>query len=54
VLELAALSTAEVSSAEAVPVRTDHDCFDYKMIRQRSAYLCEARNRCGAGAADRL
>jgi UDP-N-acetyl-D-glucosamine dehydrogenase len=39
------LTTEEVEQADAVVVVTDHDEFDYDMVRDRARYVLDTRNR---------
>ena len=34
-----------VQQSDAVVIVTDHDAFDYEMIRKRSRYVLDTRNR---------
>ncbi|MEU8198219.1 nucleotide sugar dehydrogenase [Microbispora amethystogenes] len=36
----------EAAAADAVVILTDHDCFDYAMVRRESALVLDTRNRC--------
>jgi UDP-N-acetyl-D-glucosamine dehydrogenase len=42
---LVELSRAEVQEADAVVIVTDHDRFDYTMIREHARYVLDTRNR---------
>jgi UDP-N-acetyl-D-glucosamine dehydrogenase len=44
-LHMVELSTDEVQQADAVIVVTDHDDFDYDMVREHAAYVLDTRNR---------
>jgi UDP-N-acetyl-D-glucosamine dehydrogenase len=44
-LHLVELSADEVQRADAVIVVTDHDDFDYDMVRERARYVLDTRNR---------
>jgi UDP-N-acetyl-D-glucosamine dehydrogenase len=39
------LTVEEVQHADAVVIVTDHDCFDYDLVRDRARYVLDARNR---------
>jgi UDP-N-acetyl-D-glucosamine dehydrogenase len=39
------LTADEVQQADAVVVVTDHDNFDYDMVRERARYVLDTRNR---------
>jgi UDP-N-acetyl-D-glucosamine dehydrogenase len=39
------LTADEVDQADAVVVVTDHDAFDYDMVRDRARYVLDTRNR---------
>jgi UDP-N-acetyl-D-glucosamine dehydrogenase len=44
-LHLVELTADEVQRADAVVVVTDHDDFDYDMVRERARYVLDTRNR---------
>jgi UDP-N-acetyl-D-glucosamine dehydrogenase len=44
-LPLVALTVAEVEAADAVVVITDHDAFDYAMVRDHAQFVLDTRNR---------
>jgi UDP-N-acetyl-D-glucosamine dehydrogenase len=44
-LHLVELSADEVQRADAVIVVTDHDDFDYDMVRESARYVLDTRNR---------
>jgi UDP-N-acetyl-D-glucosamine dehydrogenase len=39
------LTVDEVQHADAVVVVTDHDAFDYDMVREHARYVLDTRNR---------
>jgi UDP-N-acetyl-D-glucosamine dehydrogenase len=39
------LTPDEVQQADAVVLVTDHDKFDYDMVRERARYVLDTRNR---------
>lgn len=45
-IEMVDLTEAELARADAVVVLTDHDCFDYDLVRRAGTYVFDARNRC--------
>jgi UDP-N-acetyl-D-glucosamine dehydrogenase len=44
-LHLVELTSDEVQRADAVVVVTDHDDFDYDMVRHHARYVLDTRNR---------
>jgi UDP-N-acetyl-D-glucosamine dehydrogenase len=44
-LQLIELSTDEVQRADAIIIVTDHDDFDYDMVRRHARYVLDTRNR---------
>ena len=44
-LRLVELTEVEVQQADAVLIVTDHDAFDYEMIRDHARYVLDTRNR---------
>jgi len=44
-VQLVELTADEVEQADAVVVVTDHDAFDYDMVRGRARYVLDTRNR---------
>jgi UDP-N-acetyl-D-glucosamine dehydrogenase len=44
-LQLIELSTDEVQRADAIIIVTDHDDFDYDMVRKHARYVLDTRNR---------
>jgi UDP-N-acetyl-D-glucosamine dehydrogenase len=44
-LQLVELSTDEVQRADAIIIVTDHDDFDYDMVRKHARYVLDTRNR---------
>jgi len=44
----------EVASADAVVLVTDHDAFDYEMIRAHARYVLDTRNRLDGPSVERL
>ncbi|MCA2229188.1 nucleotide sugar dehydrogenase [Nonomuraea aurantiaca] len=44
----------ELAQADAVLILTDHDCFDYEMVEQVSAFVFDTRNRCRGPNVERL
>ena len=44
-VQLVELTADEVEQADAVVVVTDHDAFDYDMVRDRARYVLDTRNR---------
>ena len=35
----------EVRHADAVVIVTDHDCFDFDLVREQARYVLDTRNR---------
>jgi UDP-N-acetyl-D-glucosamine dehydrogenase len=48
------LSADEVASADAVVLVTDHDAFDYELVRAHARYILDTRNRLDGPTVDRL
>ncbi len=44
---LVELTAAEVDAADAVAIVTDHDCFDYDLIKHADAFVLDTRRRLG-------
>jgi UDP-N-acetyl-D-glucosamine dehydrogenase len=44
----------ELSSADAVVVVTDHDAFDYELVRAHARYVLDTRNRLDGPTVERL
>ena len=51
---LVELSADEVASADAVVLVTDHDAFDYELVRAHARYILDTRNRLDGPTVDRL
>jgi UDP-N-acetyl-D-glucosamine dehydrogenase len=51
---LAELTEPEIAAADAVVILTDHDCFDYELLRRASRYIFDTRNRCHGLRTERL
>lgn len=51
---LVELSRDELTSADAVVLITDHDAFDYDLIRTHARYVLDTRNRLDGPTVDRL
>ncbi|WP_028660297.1 nucleotide sugar dehydrogenase [Nocardioides insulae] len=50
----AELTEAELASADAVVLLTDHDVFDYDLIASHGRYVLDTRNRCRGKHVERL
>jgi UDP-N-acetyl-D-glucosamine dehydrogenase len=48
------LTADELSSADGVVVVTDHDAFDYDLVRQHASYVLDTRNRLSGPTVERL
>jgi UDP-N-acetyl-D-glucosamine dehydrogenase len=48
------LTPDETSSADAVVVLTDHDCFDYDMVERNASYIFDTRQRCTGPRTERI
>jgi UDP-N-acetyl-D-glucosamine dehydrogenase len=44
----------ELSSADAVVIITDHDAFDYDLVRRHAGYVLDTRNRLDGPSVERL
>ncbi|MEU0567465.1 nucleotide sugar dehydrogenase [Nonomuraea sp. NPDC005983] len=53
-VELVEATRTELARADAVVVLTDHDCFDYELVEQASAFVFDTRNRCRGANVERL
>jgi UDP-N-acetyl-D-mannosaminuronic acid dehydrogenase/UDP-N-acetyl-D-glucosamine dehydrogenase len=53
-IEIVEATPRELAEADAVVILTDHDCFDYSLIEQTSAFVFDARNRCRGPNVERL
>jgi len=53
-IEHVKLTADQVAAADAVIILTDHDCFDYGLVEQSTAYVFDTRNRCVTGPVERL
>jgi UDP-N-acetyl-D-glucosamine dehydrogenase len=53
-VSLVEATASEVGLADAVVIVTDHDCFDYEMIRQNAKYVLDTRNRMRGEGVERL
>lgn len=51
---LVELSAAEVDAADAVVIVTDHDAFDYDLVRAHASYVFDTRNRLDGPTVERL
>ena len=51
---LVELTAEELASAHGVVVVTDHDAFDYDLVRQHAAYVLDTRNRLSGPTVERL
>ena len=51
---LVELTAEELSSADAVVLVTDHDAFDYDLVRRHSSYVLDTRNRLSGPTVERL
>ncbi len=51
---LVELTAEELSSAHGVVLVTDHDAFDYDLVRQHAGYLLDTRNRLSGPTVERL
>ena len=51
---LVELTTEELSSAHGVVLVTDHDAFDYDLVRRHSSYILDTRNRLSGPTVERL
>jgi UDP-N-acetyl-D-glucosamine dehydrogenase len=51
---LVEVTAAELSSADAVLLVTDHDAFDYDLIRDHATYVLDTRNRLDGPSIERL
>jgi nucleotide sugar dehydrogenase len=54
VFPLVELSAEELDSADAVVVVTDHDAFDYDLVRTHARYVFDTRNRLDGPTVERL
>lgn len=48
------LSEAELAAADAVVVVTDHDGFDYDLVRRHARFVLDTRNRLDGPNVERL
>jgi UDP-N-acetyl-D-glucosamine dehydrogenase len=48
------LTARELSSADGVVVVTDHDAFDYDLVRRHAPYVLDTRNRLSGPSVERL
>ena len=48
------LTTTELALADAVVLVTDHDAFDYDLVRSHARYVLDTRNRMDGPAVERL
>ncbi len=48
------LSAAELEAADAVVIVTDHDAFDYELVRAHAGYVLDTRNRLDGPTVERL
>lgn len=48
------LSAGELASADAVVLVTDHDAFDYELVRRCASYVLDTRNRMAGDNVERL
>ena len=53
-IRLCDLTPAELSTADAVVVLTDHDVFDWEMVREHSAFIFDTRHRLDGGQVEQL
>jgi UDP-N-acetyl-D-glucosamine dehydrogenase len=53
-VSLVEATASEVGLADAVVIVTDHDCFDYEMIRENAKYVLDTRNRMRGDGVERL
>jgi UDP-N-acetyl-D-mannosaminuronate dehydrogenase len=51
---LVELTAAEIEAADGVLVVTDHDAFDYDLVRSHASYVLDTRNRLDGPSIDRL
>jgi UDP-N-acetyl-D-glucosamine dehydrogenase len=51
---LVELTAEELSAADATVIVTDHDTFDYDLVRDHAAYVLDTRNRLGGPTVERL
>ncbi len=51
---LVELTAEEISAADATVIITDHDAFDYELVRANAAYVFDARNRLHGPTVERL
>jgi len=51
---LVELTAAEIEAADGVLVVTDHDAFDYDLVRAHASYVLDTRNRLDGPSIDRL
>ncbi|HKS98954.1 MAG TPA: nucleotide sugar dehydrogenase [Rugosimonospora sp.] len=51
---LVELTGDEVTAADAVVVLTDHDVFDYDLVRQHASYVFDTRARCSGSNVEQL
>ncbi len=51
---LVELTAAELRGADATVIITDHDAFDYELIRAQASYVFDTRNRLDGPAIERL
>ncbi|MDE3087629.1 MAG: nucleotide sugar dehydrogenase, partial [Acidobacteriota bacterium] len=48
------LSAGELAAADAVVLVTDHDAFDYELVRRCASYVLDTRNRMAGDNVERL
>jgi UDP-N-acetyl-D-glucosamine dehydrogenase len=51
---LVEVSAAELDAADAVVIVTDHDAFDYDLVRAHASYVLDTRNRLDGPTVERL
>ena len=48
------LTAEEIGAADGVVIVTDHDAFDYELVRQHARYVLDTRNRLDGPSVERL
>ena len=51
---LVELTAGELQRADAVVIVTDHDAFDFDLVREHAAYVLDTRNRLDGPTVERL